>query len=96
MDFLLSLFKGTGIATTILFISLTAFIGVLLGKITIKNVKLGVAGVLFSGLFFAHFGAKVDAHVLHFVREFGLILFIYTVSVLKWDRVLSTHSVMTD
>lgn len=81
MDFLLSLFKGTGIATTILFISLTAFVGVLLGKITIKNVKLGVAGVLFSGLFFAHFGAKVDAHVLHFVREFGLILFVYSIGV---------------
>jgi len=80
MDFLLSLFKGTGIATTILFISLTAFVGVLLGKITIKNVKLGVA-VLFSGLFFAHFGAKVDAHVLHFVREFGLILFVYSIGV---------------
>lgn len=81
MDFLLSLFKGTGIATTILLISLTAFVGVLLGKITIKNVKLGVAGVLFSGLFFAHFGAKVDAHVLHFVREFGLILFVYSIGV---------------
>lgn len=81
MDFLLSLLKGTGIATTILFISLTAFVGVLLGKITIKNVKLGVAGVLFSGLFFAHFGAKVDAHVLHFVREFGLILFVYSIGV---------------
>jgi len=81
MDFLLSLFKGTGIATTILFISMTAFVGVLLGKITIKNVKLGVAGVLFSGLFFAHFGAKVDAHVLHFVREFGLILFVYSIGV---------------
>ena len=81
MDFLLSLFKGTGIATTILFISLTAFVGVLLGKITIKNVKLGVAGVLFSGLFFAHFGAKVDAPVLHFVREFGLILFVYSIGV---------------
>lgn len=81
MDFLLSLLKGTGIATTILYISLTAFVGVLLGKITIKNVKLGVAGVLFSGLFFAHFGAKVDAHVLHFVREFGLILFVYSIGV---------------
>ena len=42
---------------------------------------MGVAGVLFSGLFFAHFGEKVDAHVLHFVREFGLILFVYSIGV---------------
>ena len=81
MDFLNNLFTGTGTATAILFLSLTAFVGILIGKIEIKKVKLGIAGVLFSGLFFAHFGAQADPHVLHFVREFGLILFVYAIGI---------------
>ena len=49
MEFFKDLLNGSGIATTILYLSLTAFVGVLIGKIEIKKVKLGVAGVLFSG-----------------------------------------------
>jgi putative transport protein len=81
MDFFKNLFTGSGTATAILFLSLTAFVGILIGKIEIKKVKLGIAGVLFSGLFFAHLGAQADLHVLHFVREFGLILFVYAIGI---------------
>lgn len=90
MEFLSNLFSGTGTATAILYISLTAFIGILLGKIEIKKVKLGIAGVLFSGLLFAHFGANADGHVLHFVREFGLILFVYAIGIDVGPRFFST------
>jgi putative transport protein len=69
-----SLLTGTGIPTAILYISLTAFIGVPFGKIKFKGVKLGIAGVLFSGLLIAHLGAVANPEILHFVREFGLIL----------------------
>jgi putative transport protein len=89
MDFIINLFKGSEIPSTILFISLTAFLGVLIGKIEIKNIKLGIAGVLFSGLIIAHFGAKADAHVLHFVREFGLILFVYAIGIDVGPRFIS-------
>ncbi|NLX73282.1 MAG: putative transporter [Bacteroidales bacterium] len=90
MEFFKDLLNGSGIATTILYLSLTAFVGVLIGKIEIKKVKLGVAGVLFSGLFFAHIGAKFDPHVLHFVREFGLILFVYAIGIDVGPRFVST------
>jgi putative transport protein len=55
-----------------------------------KKVKLGIAGVLFSGLIFAHFGAQADPHVLHFVREFGLILFVYAIGIDVGPRFFST------
>jgi putative transport protein len=81
MDLVKSLLTSTGTATTILYISLAAFVGLFIGKIKIKNVKLGIAGVLFSGLLVAHFGAVTDPEVLHFVREFGLILFVYAIGI---------------
>jgi len=46
--------------------------------VRVKGVGLGVAGVLFAGLLLGHFKLSVDAHVLEFAREFGLILFVYT------------------
>jgi putative transport protein len=81
MEIIRSLFSGTGTATSLLYICLTAFVGVLIGKIQIKNVKLGIAGVLFSGLLLAHLGAQGNPEVLHFIREFGLILFVYAIGI---------------
>jgi putative transport protein len=90
MEAIRNLFGSAGIASTILYISLTAFIGVLLGKIQIKNVKLGIAGVLFSGLLIAHFGAQANPETLHFMREFGLILFVYAIGIDVGPRFFST------
>ena len=46
---------------------------------------LGIGGVLFGGILVAHFttqyGIKLDSHTLHFVQEFGLILFVYTIGI---------------
>ncbi|MBI2419943.1 MAG: putative transporter, partial [Ignavibacteriales bacterium] len=79
MNFLQTLFSTPGTASTLLFISIAAFLGIVIGKIEIKNIKLGIAGVLFSGLAIAHFGARPEVEILHFVREFGLILFVYSI-----------------
>lgn len=67
------------VAQTILILSLVAATGHFLGSFKIRGVGLGVAGVLFSGLLFGHFGFRVDPDVMQFVREFGLILFVYTI-----------------
>lgn len=42
-------------------------------------MRLGVAGVLFTGLAFGHFGFSLQDPMLEFVREFGLVLFVYTI-----------------
>ena len=54
-------------------------IGVLLGKIKIFGVSLGVTFVLFMGILMGHFGFTGDTHILHFIREFGLILFVFCI-----------------
>jgi len=70
-----------GAASTVLFICLTGFTGMLFGKIPFGKIKLGVAGVLFAGLFIGHLGAKLEPHVFHFARDFGLILFVYAIGI---------------
>lgn len=67
------------VAQTLLVLSLVAAFGHFLGSFKVRGVGLGVAGVLFAGLLFGHFGFKVDPEVMQFVREFGLILFVYTI-----------------
>jgi putative transport protein len=62
----------------------------MLGKIEFKSIKAGVAGVLFVGIFVTHCGAPIDEHVLHFVRDFGLILFVYSIGLNMGPRFFSS------
>lgn len=54
-------------------------IGLFIGSISVRGVKLGVAGVLFSALVFGQFGLGIDPRVLEFLRDFALILFMYAI-----------------
>jgi putative transport protein len=55
--------------------------GLAIGHVKIRGIRLGVAGVLFAGIFFGHFHLTIPAEMLGFVREFGLILFVYTIGI---------------
>jgi hypothetical protein len=55
------------------------FAGFAIAAIKVRGIGLGSAGVLFAGLFFGHFGWKIEHSVLDFAREFGLILFVFTI-----------------
>ncbi len=81
MDWLLDLIKPhtVSLASTILLYSFVIFAGIYLGKIKIFGVSLGVTFVLFVGLLMGHFGYTVQGDTLHFLREFGLILFIFSI-----------------
>lgn len=81
MEWLIELFKphNVSLASTILLYSFVIFAGIYLGKIKIFGVSLGVTFVLFVGILLGHFGYTVDGDVLHFLREFGLILFIFSI-----------------
>lgn len=54
-------------------------VGVLLGKIKFFGISLGVTFVLFTGILMGHFGFTAETHILHFLREFGLILFVFCI-----------------
>ncbi|MDE6468625.1 MAG: putative transporter, partial [Muribaculaceae bacterium] len=67
------------IASTLVLYSFVIAAGIYIGKVKIFGVSLGVTFVLFVGILMGHFGYTVDADVLKFVREFGLILFIFSI-----------------
>lgn len=79
MEWINELFFGTGIGHSILLLSIVIFSGVLLGKVKIGGISLGITWILFMGIILSHFGMRMDPHALHFLKEFGLILFIYSV-----------------
>lgn len=59
--------------------SLTITFGLILGKLKVANVSLGLAWVLFVGIAFSYFPVSIDEHLLHFLKDFGLILFVYSI-----------------
>lgn len=78
MDWLTEIIRNDHlVAHTIILLALVSATGIMLGNIKFRGIRFGVAGVLFSGLIFGHFGARFNEEVLHFVREFGLVLFVF-------------------
>ena len=67
------------LASTLVLYSFVIAAGVYLGKLKVAGVSLGVTFVLFVGILMGHFGYIVNAEVLKFIREFGLILFIFSI-----------------
>ena len=70
---------GDGIGHSILLLSFVIAAGIQLGKIKVFGISLGITFVLFVGIVMGHFGFTVNHNVLHFFKEFGLILFVYSV-----------------
>lgn len=70
---------NVNLASTLVLYSFVIALGVFLGKMKIGGVSLGVTFVLFVGIVMGHFGYVVDEMVLKFIREFGLILFIFSI-----------------
>lgn len=79
MDWLQSLFLGEGIAHTMLVLSFVITLGILLGKVKVGGISIGVTWILFVGIACSHFGMRVDHNTLHFIKEFGLILFVFSI-----------------
>ncbi|HEX2919903.1 MAG TPA: putative transporter [Bacteroidales bacterium] len=72
------LFRDT-IAHTILIYSVVVVIGVYLGKIKVFGISLGITFVLFAGIAAGHFGFSANHTVIEFIRDFGLILFVFSI-----------------
>lgn len=79
MDWLNNLFFGTGIAYCIFVFSIVITVGVILGRIKIAGVNLGITWVLFVGIIASHFGMRIEGASLDFLKEFGLVLFVYSI-----------------
>jgi len=66
-------------------LALVAVVGLWIGNIKIRGVGFGIGGVLFGGIIVGHFvseaGVSLNGDMLHFIQEFGLILFVYTIGI---------------
>jgi len=69
------------IALSIIILCTVIALGKLLGRCKFWGISLGVTWILFIGIVFAHFGYKLDPGLLHFVKELGLIFFVYSIGI---------------
>jgi putative transport protein len=79
VEFISDLLNREAIAQTIFLYSFIVAAGIFLGKLKIFGVSLGVTFVLFIGIVVSHFGFNANHQIVEFVREFGLILFVYSI-----------------
>ena len=79
MEWFRELIFGTGIAHSILLLALVIAVGAALAKVKIAGVSLGMTWILFVGILASHFGLVVNPVVLSFIKDFGLIVFIFAV-----------------
>lgn len=79
MDWFIELFTKHSVAQTVIIYGLLISIGIVLGRIKIFGTSLGVTWILFIGLLASYMGANVNVETVHFLRDFGLILFVYSI-----------------
>lgn len=78
MDWIINLFTEQSFAQTVIVFGLVIALGIWFGKIKIFGISLGVTWVLFVGLFFSFMGVSLNTELQDFLKEFGLVLFVYT------------------
>ena len=79
MEWLVDLFTGSGVAHSVFIVAVVIAIGLGLNRVKFGSVSLGVTWILFVGIVAGHFGFLLDQTTSHFIKEFGLILFIYSI-----------------
>jgi len=79
MNWIYDLLTKDSVAQTIIIYSFVIAIGVVLGKIKVMNISLGITFVLFTGIAVGHFGFGINHKVLDIARDFGLILFVFSI-----------------
>lgn len=79
MTWLFALYTTHPVAHALAILALVCVAGLALGSVKVRGIGLGTAGVLFAGIVTGHFGKPVDHAMLDFVKELGLILFVFTI-----------------
>ena len=77
MQWLSDIFLTHSAVQAVVVLSLLCACGLALGKIKVLGVSLGVAFVFFLGILAGHLGLSIDADMLQYAQNFGLVLFVY-------------------
>ena len=78
-EWLYDLFTKASFAQSVILVGLVIAVGIWIGRIKIASISMGITWVLFAGLIFSYFGVEIDKGTEHFIKEFGLILFVYSI-----------------
>ena len=89
MEWFFKLLSSGSVAYSLLLLSFTIVAGLAIGNFKVKGFTLGVTWILFVGIFVGNF-YQIDPHILHFVKEFGLILFVYSIGMQVGPSFFST------
>lgn len=73
--------EDPGVIQSLIVMMLAIGTGIFFGRIRIAKVSLGVSAVMFTGLLLGHFGYRMNTEILDFIRDFGLILFVYAIGI---------------
>ena len=80
MEYIRELFLIPSVTQSIVLLTLVVCLGLWAGEhLRIKNFSLGITWILFVGIIFSSFGITIDPQVSHFAKNFGLILFVYSI-----------------
>jgi putative transport protein len=79
MQWIFQLYKTNPTAQAVAVLAAVCVFGMVLGGIKVRGIKLGTSGVLFAGILTGYFYKPIDHHTLEFVKEFGLILFVFCI-----------------
>ncbi len=89
MEWFFKLLSSGSVAYSLMLLSFTIVTGLAIGNFKVKGFTLGVTWILFVGIFVGNF-YQIDPHILHFVKEFGLILFVYSIGMQVGPSFFST------
>lgn len=73
--------ENPNVVQSLVVIMLAIGTGIFLGRIKMGKISLGVSGVMFTGLLLGHYGYRINTEILNFIRDFGLILFVYGIGI---------------
>lgn len=76
---MLGLFAQGDTAGAIFVLALVVASGLFLGKFKFKGISLGTTWILFAGIILGHFGLRIHPIMLSFIKDFGLILFVFAI-----------------
>lgn len=80
MSFFQDLFTTPSVTQSIVLLTLVVCLGLWCGEhLRIKKFSLGITWILFVGIIFSSLGISIDPQVNHFAKNFGLILFVYSI-----------------
>ena len=76
---MLNLFTQRDTAGAIFILAIVIASGLFLGKFKVKGISLGTTWILFMGILLGHLGLRINPVMLSFIRDFGLILFVFAI-----------------